>query len=238
MAKERVTVCLPPCAPDDLRPALAAAMAPFEYDAQADRPAEERQGEWDYWYVSSGGLEFTVRSGHEDDPLIVRDGRGEDRPPRPRELCDGGPKGLLDLDTGRRRAAEAAGRRWDAWRAFSALHPPSLPYSYFRTKTHEDPGAYPEHRVLEDFARQPVIRAVRDDPALDERFGFDPVGWFGEDRDAFVRRDVDAVLPTIALLTLDGRWLSGGSHPDNVYFNEYVDSLPDDTILVRVLYHG
>ncbi|MFF0479457.1 hypothetical protein [Streptomyces sp. NPDC004284] len=238
MAKQRVTVCLPPCAPDDLRPALRAAMAPFEYDAQTGRSDEEWQGEWDYWYVSSGGLEFTVRRGHEDDPLIVRDGQEPDDPPRPSWLCDGGPKGLLDLDTGRRRAAEEAAGQWQAWQAFAALHPPCLPYAHFRQKAHDEPGTYPVERALEDFESQPAMRAVQDDPALEERFGWDPQGWFGVDRAFFVERAAQDVLPSVALLTVDGRWAEGGSHAYNVHFNAYVDSLPDETILVRLLYHS
>ncbi|MFF9017512.1 hypothetical protein ACF09C_31710 [Streptomyces sp. NPDC014870] len=230
MSKQIVTVCLPPCGPDGLRPALAAAMAPFEYDAQIGKPDDEWQGEWDYWYVASGGKEFTVRPGGEDDPLIVRDGLDEDRPPRPRSLCDGGPKALLDLDTGRFAAAREAADAWDAWQAFASTFPPSLPYAHF--------ARMPEARAVEAFEAQPVIRAVRLDPGREERFGFDPVAWFGEDRPDFAARAAADVLPTFALLTVDGRWVEGSSHAHHVRFNAYLDGLPDDTVLVRVLYHS
>ncbi|MFF5787490.1 hypothetical protein ACFY8P_21300 [Streptomyces sp. NPDC012693] len=88
------------------------------------------------------------------------------------------------------------------------------------------------------FGAQPLIRALKQDPALEERFGWDPVPWFGEDRAALVERAEAAVLPTFALLTLDGRWLDGSSHPANVRFNAYIDGLPDSALLVRVMYHS
>ncbi|MFD3531631.1 hypothetical protein [Streptomyces sp. NPDC058664] len=234
MSKQVVTVCLPPCGPGELRPALAEAMAPFEYDAQIGRSDEEWQGEWDHWFIEARGKEFTVRPGCEDDPLVVRD---EDAPPRPRSLCEGGPKGLLDLDTGPATAAREAGDEWDAWHAFAAGFPPSLPYAHFARRAVGDPGSTQE-RVVEDFRAQPVIRALGQDPALEGRFGFDPVPWFGGDRAAFVARAAADVLPTFALLTLDGRWLDGSSHAHNVRFNAYLDSLQDTTILVRVLHHS
>ncbi|MGW4726338.1 hypothetical protein [Streptomyces sp. NPDC004291] len=234
MSKQVVTVCLPPCEPGELRAALAAAMAPFEYDAQIGKPDEEWQGEWDHWFIDAHGWDFTVRPGCEDDPLIIRD---DDVSPRPRSLCDGGPKGLLDLDTGRAAAAREAGEEWDAWHAFAAGFPPGLPYAHFARRAAEDPG-YTQERMTEDFRDQPVISALRQAPALEERFGFDPVPWFGEDRAAFVEQAEAGVLPTFALLTVDGRWSDGSSHPYNVRFNAYLDSLPDVTILVRVLYHS
>ncbi|MFD8209671.1 hypothetical protein ACFV2S_25145 [Streptomyces sp. NPDC059695] len=234
MSKQVVTVCLPPCEPHEVREALAAAMAPFAYDAQFGKPDEEWQGEWDYWLVDAYGWDFTVRPGHEDDPRIVRDA---DARPRPRSLCDGGPKGLLDLDTGRAVAAREAGERWDAWRVFAAGFPPSLPYAHFARRAAEDPGCT-QDRVVADFGAQPVIRALDQDPSLEERFTWDPVAWFGEDRAAFVARAEADVLPSFALLTLDGVWLDGSSHQANVRFNAYVDGLPDSTLLVRVMYHS
>ncbi|MFE5592762.1 hypothetical protein [Streptomyces sp. NPDC056549] len=234
MSKQVVTVCLPPCEPGELRPALAAAMAPFEYDAQTGKPDEEWQGEWDYWFVDAYGWDLTVRPGHEDDPRIVRDA---DAPSRPRSLCDGGPKGLLDLDTGRVAAAREAGERWDAWQVFAAGFPPSLPYAHFARRAAEDPGCT-QDRVVADFGAQPLIRALDQDPSLEERFSWDPVAWFGEDRAAFVERAEADVLPSFALLTLDGRWLDGSSHPANVRFNAYIDGLPDSTLLVRLMYHS
>ncbi|MFE1334128.1 hypothetical protein [Streptomyces microflavus] len=46
------------------------------------------------------------------------------------------------------------------------------------------------------------------------------------------------VLPTWALLTLEGRWIEGGTHEYRAAFNAYRDELPDATVLVRVLYHS
>lgn len=51
-------------------------------------------------------------------------------------------------------------------------------------------------------------------------------------------RHVTAVLPTPALLTLDGRWVEGGGPEYERMFNACLDGLPGDTMVVRVLYHS
>ncbi|MFE9016328.1 hypothetical protein [Streptomyces cyaneofuscatus] len=37
---------------------------------------------------------------------------------------------------------------------------------------------------------------------------------------------------------LGSRWIEGGTHEYRAAFNAYLDGLPDDTMLVRVLYHS
>ncbi|MFE1880988.1 hypothetical protein [Streptomyces diastatochromogenes] len=102
MANEMLTVCLPPDAGSDLRAALVAALAPYDMNGTH----EPYQGEWDQWRIGRPGAEFMVVPGHEGDPRLIRDTtsfRGEARAWVP-ELCDGGPRGLLDFAAMRARA--------------------------------------------------------------------------------------------------------------------------------------
>ncbi|MEU1401170.1 hypothetical protein ABZ471_02185 [Streptomyces sp. NPDC005728] len=102
MANELVTVCLPPAADSDLRASLATALAPFDMNGNH----KPYQGEGDQWRIGRPGAEFTVVSGREDDPRLVRDPtpfRGEPRDLVP-GLCDGGPRELLDFAAMRAQA--------------------------------------------------------------------------------------------------------------------------------------
>ncbi|MFT9671627.1 hypothetical protein ACMZ5F_29730 [Streptomyces rhizosphaericola] len=237
MAKQCVTVCLPPCAPGEaLDRAIAEAMAPFDMNRQDDLPGSG-DGEWDYWYIASG-WEFAVRPGYEDDPRIVRDGE-EKNEPRLGDRCAGGPKALLNLDADRVAVAEEAARRWEAWQEFSAGYPAALPAHHFWARVRLDPQQrYSFEQARAEYESQPLIRAVYADPVLRERFGDDPVQFILPDRDAYVAEQYADVLPTWALLTLDGRWIEGGTQEYHAAFNAYLDRLPDATMLVRVLYHS
>jgi hypothetical protein len=46
------------------------------------------------------------------------------------------------------------------------------------------------------------------------------------------------VLPTMAMLTLGGRWVEYGGPGYRQWFNAYLQDLPADTMVVRVLYHS
>ncbi|MFE5816503.1 hypothetical protein ACFQ6S_24305 [Streptomyces sp. NPDC056479] len=168
-------------------------------------------GEWDYWFVSGAGYAFAVLPGHEDDPRLVRHDEWTERPEElPRSRCHGGPRGLLDLDTDRAEVGREAARRWDDWRRFADRH------------------TGPES----------VLRAIAKDPELEERFTHDPYNWFGRDREAYIAERVADVLPTPAMLTLAGRWVEYGGPGYRQWFNAYLQDLPADTMVVRVLYHS
>ncbi|MDC0772942.1 hypothetical protein [Streptomyces sp. HD] len=214
MAKQRITVCLPPCDQDDpesLRRAIGRAMAPYDYNRE-DSPHPDWVGEWDYWFISGAGCEFAVLPGHEDDPRLLRHDEWKERPEElPRSRCHGGPRGLLDLDTDRAEVAREAARRWDDWRRFADRHAGGS---------------------------ESVLRAVAEDPELRERFTRDPYAWFGADRAAYVAEQAAEVLPTPAMLTLGGRWVEYGGPGYRQWFNAYLQDLPADTMVVRVLYHS
>ncbi|MFF7975280.1 hypothetical protein [Streptomyces sp. NPDC007905] len=242
MGKQRMTVCIPPLGgpadPQALRRAIGEAMAPYYYDREPI-PHPGWVGEWDYWYVSGSNCPFAVLPGHEDDPRLVRYDEWEKSSEElPLDRCHGGPRALLDLDTDRRAVADEAARRWDGWVRFAAGHPPALPVGPYLDRAYLDPVGYPEQRARAEYASQPLIRAVLEDPELADRFPYDPIGYFGPDREAFVADRVAEVLPTPALLTLDGRWVEYGGPDYRREFNAYLDALPPETMVVRVLYHS
>ncbi|GAA5031414.1 hypothetical protein [Streptomyces siamensis] len=106
MAYEMVTLCLPPDSHQYLYAAIEEAMAPF--DLNGDH--EPYQGEWDQWWLGRPGEEFDVLPGHEHDPRLVRAPRDASGALRHWALgrCDGGPRGLLDFQGMRIRAADMA----------------------------------------------------------------------------------------------------------------------------------
>ncbi|MFE2015210.1 hypothetical protein [Streptomyces sp. NPDC059491] len=238
MAKERITVCLPACEPAELRQAIERAMAPYRYERE-DMPADW-VGEWDYWYVSGAGCEFPVVAGHEGDPRLVREELELSTGPRvlPPGLCDGGPRGLLDFEAARRPAAEQAERNWADWHELAAAHPPAQPFGVFRDRWIADPAGRSHGDVWAEYAAQPAIRALHDRPELRDRVGSQPQDRLGADRAAYVAREAAEVLPTPALLTLDGTWVGIAGDERRTWFNTYLDGLPPEAVVVRVLYHG
>ncbi|MFF4895074.1 hypothetical protein [Streptomyces sp. NPDC001068] len=240
MAKERVTVCLPPCEPGDVFQAITAAMAPFDYNRDPGVGDPDVETWWDYWQIDGGGCEFLVVPGHEDDPRLIRGAKTLSGEPRnvPPGLCDGGPRALLDLETPRARAAAEARRAFEAWQDFAAAYPPARAAGEFWARHFADPENYPRDRALEDFRTQPAIAALLDNPELEDLVGDKPVATLGGDLDALVRHTTDLVLSSNALLTLAGRWLDVANAERRQYFTDYLVGLPADAYAVRVLYHG
>jgi hypothetical protein len=240
MAKERVTVCVPPCDSGDVLGVIGAAMAPYDYNRDPVPGEPEVETWWDYWRIDGRGYEFQVVAGHEDDPRLIRgtetlSGEPRDVPP---SLCDGGPRGLLDLEAPRARAAVEARRAFEAWQAFASAYPPVRAMSYFRARHFADPDGYSQAQAEEDYGAQPAIVALDEAPDLLALVGGDPVAHLGDDLETYVRETADEALPTHGLLTLEGRWLGIAGPRLRRYFNEYLDALPADALVVRVLYHG
>ncbi|MFD4600883.1 hypothetical protein ACFWPQ_23015 [Streptomyces sp. NPDC058464] len=240
MAKERVTVCVPPCDPGDVVRAIGAAMAPFDYNRDVGVGGPDVETWWDYWQIDGGGCEFLVVPGHEDDPRLVRGAETLSGEPRnvPPGLCDGGPRALLDLETPRVRVAAEARQAFEAWQDFAKAYPPGRAFGAFRARHLADPENYSQIQAVEDYRAQPVIAAFLDNPELEDVVGGDPIARLSDGLDALVRHAVDAALPSNALLTLDGRWLDVANAERRHHFTEYLDALPGDAYAVRVLYHG
>ncbi|WP_217555758.1 hypothetical protein [Streptomyces sp. GbtcB6] len=240
MAKERVTVCVPPCDPGDVVRAISAAMAPYDYNRDVGVGDPDVETWWDYWRIDGGGFEFLVVPGYEDDPRLIRGAETLSGEPRnvPPSLCDGGPRALLDLETPRARAAAEALRTFEAWQEFASAYPPARAFGDFRARHLADPESYSQAQAVEDYRAQPVVAALLDNPELKDVVGGNPIARLGGDLDTLVRHAMDAVLPSHALLTLDGRWLDVANDERRRYFNDYLDVLPADAYAVRVLYHG
>ncbi|MFG2961979.1 hypothetical protein ACGFZS_01730 [Streptomyces sp. NPDC048288] len=240
MAREQVTVCLPPCDPGDVVRAVGAAMAPYDYNRDAGVGDPDAETWWDYWQVDGGGCEFLVVPGYEDDPRLVRGAETLSGQPRnvPPTLCDGGPRALLDLETPRARAAAEARRTFEAWQEFASAYPPGRAFGDFRARHLADPESYSQVQAVEDYRAQPVIAAFLDNPELEEVVGDDPIARLSDDLDGLVRHAMDDVLPSNALLTLEGHWLDVANDARRRYFSDYLIGLPADAYAVRVLYHG
>ncbi|MFJ4190529.1 hypothetical protein [Kitasatospora sp. NPDC089509] len=246
-----LTVCLPPTDPADVPDALAAAMAPFWNDAEIP-PGGVWQGEWQWWHVfgGDGAHGLAVRAGDEADPRLVRNplwSDGSPRPPQPAGRCDGGPRGLLDLDSDRAPVAAAAAADWDNWTAFSSDFEPALSQYAMIAQASDGRAGWAA------FFDQPVIRAVaalRASSEQDHRWARapDPVGCYAGTREQFVRRRASRVVPTNVLLTLDGEWLDGtctSPDPDALvgdrYFDfadRYLDQLAENALMVRIRFHS
>lgn len=162
VAKERVTVCVSECDREEVHDKLKDAMAPFSYEA-AESSGDVSQGEWDYWRIFSGGYPFMVMPGHEEDWRIVRgvsDGQSDEWTLSP-SLCDGGPRGILDFDTGRTRAESVARRNWRTWREFAEQYPRAQGLMHFWRLSWQRPEAYSPDQACKDYEEQPLVKAIR-----------------------------------------------------------------------------
>lgn len=162
-----------------------------------------------------------------------------------------GPRRLLDLDTKRDAVAGRAHAEWRAWNDFARGFPPGRPMHELRWEYNAVHGLGPDDRFRGTYEQQDVIRAISANPevaALVVDKG-DPIRWFAEPEDDYVRRLSAEVNPSDALLTLDGRWLDissdvydeetktdGSSYFE--YADDYLRRVPDDCYLVRVRFHN
>jgi hypothetical protein len=240
MAREVLTVCLPPVERVSVRQAVGEAID--AYDRNGEREAVS-PGEWDAWWIGAAGREYWIRRGMEDDPRLIR----ECEPTREEQIyvvpwnrCSGGPLKLLDIEGQRSHAVATADELWQAWTEFSAAFPPA---DTLEDLIAQEPGATLLHAgpAWHRYAAQPVMRAVLDDPALLARFGQRAVGDFAVGRDAFLRRAACGSVTQDALLTLNGEWIAPVSPQDHEFaetVNRYIDTVAPDTVLVNITYHS
>ncbi|MGY0231377.1 hypothetical protein [Longispora urticae] len=253
MATFRVTVCLPPTEPADVVAALTAALAPFDMN----RPGEwNEQGHWDWWTVRAGRERLLVKAGHIGDARLVHQGveRGEAPPEPPSAGCDGGPRGLLDLDATRERAARIVREEWDAafadWERAVADHPPARPWAWFQDRHEADPRRYPLEQARIDHREQPLNQALADHTVTSRYpnvgmwcLGSDPVAYFACGGQQQFDLAADYAVATWALLTTDGTWIdgdqddqgTGDAHLRSVA--AYLEALDDDVLMIQVLCH-
>lgn len=257
MTKFRVNVCLKPSTAGDLNAALSAAMAPFDHNLTDDwNPL----GEWDWWRIDAGFDDrFVVKPEHDGDPRLIH-GDDEAEPLH----CDGGPRGLLDLDATRRQAVDRARAEWQAqqrdFRKLVADHPAAQPLTTFLARHQAGPGNYPREQAIADHHAQPLAQALTYATAW-ERYPALGVWMLGPDSGPITRftRDPEPdfdraaawALVSYALLTADGKWIDAEQHgpfaeprdgesTQDAYArhaDNYLEHIDDDHIIVRLLCH-
>lgn len=259
MAKFRVTVALPPSAQSDPTAAIETAMRPFDQNAGAD--GWNPRGEWDWWLMDSYD-NLVVRPEFEGDPRLLFRSTWPGGKPRPRGplRCDGGPRGLLDLEGMRAISAAGAAATWKVWARFSAEHPAAEPLSVFFARYGVAPGTpSPElDRARREHLAQPLVQALaqyavagRDAHYPDSLAAQDPVALFACGENEYVEQAAVTAVPTIALLTLDGQWADAwnasslgefrpGESEAEAYWrlaDAYIRALPEDALIVQLLCH-
>ncbi|GIG59929.1 hypothetical protein Lfu02_43010 [Longispora fulva] len=261
MTKFRVTVCLPPTAPADVAAALAAAMAPF--DMNLDVPGWNERGQWDWWTVSAGSDRLLVKTGHVGDARLVYAGIEPGTTPSPPPSdCDGGPRGLLDLDGTRDRAVSGARAEWEAecedWRRAVADHPPARPWAWFEERHRADPVRYPLERARIDHQDQPLNQSLAHFSVTGRyphlgiwALGSDPVAHFSRGGQHFLDAVAASAIATWAVLTVDGTWIDGDQsgplddiavvpEAGNAHLRRvaaYIEALDDDVLVIQLLCH-
>ncbi|MFJ8746518.1 hypothetical protein ACIRL2_45140 [Embleya sp. NPDC127516] len=264
MAGLILTVCLPPEARADPDAALARVMDPFHIDCGVWERA--MWDSWSL-RVSSNLGRFRVLPGYEGDPRLIHEAPDDDgrMPPGGAGWCAGGPRGLLDFDGPRAAERAWAGSAWDLWQRLAARHPPYLPFSVFQERhaaviVHSPPWA----RACADYEAQPLLRAAAAYPEADAPVRFaervDALGrpdvYFAGTREEFAGKVGDDAVLLTDLLTSDGWWIEADGTAmhatceaattcehrsellDRPADNRtHMESLPDDTLLVRVRCH-
>ncbi|MEU1487742.1 hypothetical protein [Streptomyces sp. NPDC005752] len=246
MTKFFVTVCLPPTAPRKLSRAIADTMAPYDINLTEDwNPV----GRWDRWTIhSSPGNAFLVTPPHDGDRRLVtastmRRRRAGLAPLGPLE-CYGGPRGMLDFDAMRKRAAREHDALFAAWTELTATHPPALPLSDFITRHEADPERYSTADAREEHLAQPLVqdvarRAVAGDPHFDMAFlTDDPVAYFAQEHEEARLWAVRCAVPGFALVTLDGSWTDAETDGYWEQSNHYLDGLAAEAVVVDLLCHS
>jgi hypothetical protein len=267
------TVCLPPTPPDQAVPALTDVLAPFDINKYSGREDDwNPDGQWDRWRLD-GGIEerLAVKPEYEGDPRLIHrrtEPNGEPRERLPLQ-CDGGPRGLLDLDRMIANDVAQTRVRWrpelEDWKRLVAEHPPALPLAMFLARHQAEPDAYARQQAIAEHTNQPLIRAwarlsEKDDypnlgPGALHRYrgrdSSDPIAHYSRDEHDILDREAAWVIPTFALLTLDGQWADAeqpgsfatGRLPEDRSIEyarnatAYLQDLDPDAMIVRLVCH-
>ncbi|WP_369032966.1 hypothetical protein [Streptomyces adonidis] len=246
MTKFFATVCLPPTAPRKVPQAVAAAMAPYNSELSDEWSPD---GHWDWWAIHSGaGSAYLVLPEYDGDRRLVTARTVPRRKARLDALgpleCHGGPRGLLDFDAMRNRAAHAYDALLAAWTELTAIHPPARPFAEFLARHEADPEKYSLADAKKEHLAQPLVqevaqRAVAGDPHFDTSFLLnDPVEYFAQGHEEARLWAVRGAVPGFALVTLDGEWTD--AETDDGHWeeaNRHLDDLDAETVVVNVLCH-
>ncbi|MGA4541439.1 hypothetical protein ACPA54_15765 [Uniformispora flossi] len=266
MAGISVSVCLRPEAVDgNVRAAVAAAMAPFDLDA--DNPWQ--RGMWDSWRIVGGsdGGGFPVVAGYEEDPRLIHDDPPWNQTTAPVSVpgvCAGGPRALLDLEAPRTAYERAEAASWDLWQHLLRTHEPAVRLEVFVQRWGRDGTEEGFEALMAAYREQPLISAFLDHPFSLGRgsLGYPspwehPVIGFTGTRSEYVARMTSSIVGfDTDVVTPDGWWVESGMQPIHAECespsacphtfaptpwpgtNAYLAGLPDDTVIVRLHCHG
>jgi hypothetical protein len=222
---------------------VEAVIDPF-YSDRVFATAEDRQkcAKWDSWRWPDIDYAFRVRQGANDGMLFRVNDKNLLSP-----YAVGGIKCALDLQYDLELAAEKAGAKWDYWKSVSQRHPPAKSIFWFADLGVDDPRRQPNPRTA--YRAQPAIQEWSESvarPGSPAAVQPDPVVLFGENRELFVRSRENEVAGVYGLVSTDGLWHSDTDFTrderyDLAAFAEfsrsYIDALPDDVFLVKIMYH-
>jgi hypothetical protein len=237
VTKFYLTVCLPALAPAAMLPALTAAVAPFDMNDYQHDPYDPN-ATWDWWTLNMRDA-LILRPEYVDDPRQLR----APAPPEGSGAVVAAPKFMVDFDSIRGAARQHAAEAWDAWAELANAYPGTLPRSHFRTRLPSREEADREH------LSQPAVQAVAKAAVSQTHpyFTFavllaDPVTHFAQTCDIHVRRAAEQAFVTHAYLTVDGHWCSEltkscmwEEHAQAM--TEYLESLPEDSVLAVIACH-
>ncbi|GLL07540.1 hypothetical protein [Dactylosporangium matsuzakiense] len=247
MSNASVAVCVAVDDGQSVEDAVAAALAPYDM-------ADDPDGRWDRWRISGWRAPgpLPVRVGCEDDPRVLR----VSKPPEEWDpgRCDGAPRGLLDFTADRAASRRQAEHQWAEWSEVASRYPVGQPLRDFLLRHLTDKAGYPMSAADRDYLDQPVMHAYMARYDLDpDRMIWheynDPIGRFGYDADAYVRRQVARAVPPDELLRLDGVWVYYAQFGTDLldvdrwdlYYaaaDAYLDALPAEAYIVRVQFHS
>lgn len=245
MTKFYATVCLPPTTPQEVAEGVATAMAPYDINLTDDWNPD---GEWDWWAVhASEGQAYLVLPAYDGDPRLITSatvpaGVAELGGLGPLE-CLGGPRGLLDFEAMRRRAARTHDALLAAWTELAGTHPPARPLTDFLARHEADPDGYSVADAKREHLLQPLVqdvarRAVEGDPHFGTSFLLnDPIAYFARQHEEARRSAVESAVPGYALVTLDGTWLDGRADGYLAEANRYLDALDPEAVVLDLLCH-
>jgi hypothetical protein len=237
VVKFYTTVFLAPASQELVIPALTAALAPFDMNDYRHEPFDPR-ATWDSWRLPERDV-LPVQPEHVADSRALRVARPGERP-----VVVAAPKAIVDFSAIRRVAREHAAGAWDAWAEVAGAYPGALPRAHFDA-LHDDPGEAQQAYLLQPAAREVAqAAATQQHPYFDFSVLLaDPVVQFGGDREVFIARGAAESVATHAYVTLDGQWLSEytgdrGWEVHVLAMTEYLDSVPDSTLVAGVWCHS
>ncbi|MGW4222937.1 hypothetical protein ACWEG1_05720 [Streptomyces bauhiniae] len=205
---------------------------------------------WDWWVIGGRWTGYFLPTTEaQGDPRLVTGRPGTFGTPAIFGRVDGGPRGLLDLNSLRATKAVEAGQRYDEWTRLIDGLPAAQGWSHFLGRHKDLPETYSIDQARHDYGSQPQVQAARDsrkflqmDCVIDEM----AVG-----RDAYMADAADSAVPGYAYLDLNGTWHAPGdmgwfgmSSDDadsrtayRKQVNAEVDGMDPDTYLVVVDCH-